>query len=41
MDKLPEYEEHGRFGSVHPAPLVIHPVKKLLQSELLLSVLGA
>lgn len=39
--KPPLYEEHAVVGSTHPAPLVTHPVRKALQSELVVRVFAA
>ena len=35
------YAVHKVAGSTHPAPLVTHPVKKVLQSALVVRVLAA
>ena len=40
-DKVPAYKVHPAEASTHPEPLVIHPTKKLLQSELVVRVVGA
>lgn len=40
-DRLPVYVLHPAEASTHPAPLVMHPAKKLLQSEVVVRVLGA
>ena len=39
--KVPENDEHDDYGIIHPAPFVMQPAKKLLQSVLVVVVMGA
>ena len=41
VDNTPVYVVQAVEESMHPAPFVLHPAKKLLQSELVVRVLGA